>query len=162
MTIVSLVKTLNTADTFSGYSGTGVITITLTNNVHEITFHTKKSLIKFNIPRTKTKQGSSAQQSKVIDIQSVTDEIMMRLTLDDDDSETAKSKYWKLRAMCAVGGSLTSLTIGNIVYNTGTIPAHLEEVTAILPSDDTGTIETTQNPVGRMEVSLKFFLGADR
>ena len=167
MTTVSVRKNLPSS---SYYSGSGDTTITLAG-VTEIIFNSKKSLTKIRRPRSKSRQASNPSDvpdNRVIDLQRLEETMVIRGWLEDDSTETAWNKAWKLRAMCSRGGPLTSLTVGNIVFPTGTSPnytvpqAFLEEVSFTIKPDDTGSITTSKIDIARIEVSLSFYFGNER
>lgn len=161
-TTVVLVKTIPSSSLL--YTGGGATTITLLAS--DITGNIDKRLIKVNIPRTKNKQNTDntdIQKATVVDLQRIEDTIVIRGWLEDDNTETAWNKLWKLRAMQTRGGQLTSVTIANVVFNDTTLPAHIEKLTWTLKSDDTSEINVAQaSGTARIEVNITLYLGADR
>lgn len=149
-----------------GYTGSGSETITL-NGVQEITINTKKSLIKITKPKSKNTRianPSDIGDNMVIDLKRVEDTVLIKGWLEDDSTQTAWSKAWKLRAMCSSGGAITNLTIENIQWKLTTQQAFLENCTFSIKSDDTGVINTSLGDTGaaRVEVSLSFYIGNER
>jgi hypothetical protein len=165
MTAITLVKDLPTSDY---YSGSGTTTISL--QAIEFIMNTKKTLQKIVNKKNKSRQNSSPTDqpvNKVVDLQSVEETIVIRAWLDDDETESAWNKAWKLRAMCTRGGPLTSLTIGTatpLVFGSGDVTGvFLEENTFSFKSDDTGDITASHSAKpARIEVSFGFYLGEER
>lgn len=165
MTVVTLVKDLPSSNY---YTSSGTTTINL--SAFEFIMNTKKSMIK--IPNKKTKKNQNANPTdqpvnKVVDLQTIEESIVVRAWLDDDDSESAWNKAWKLRAMCTRGGPLTSLTIGTatpLVFGSGGVTeVFLEENTFTIKSDDTGDITASHSAKpARIEISFSFYLGTER
>ena len=172
MTTITLVKDLPNSTNY--YTGGGDDT-TLTLQVIEFTMNSKKSLIKIQKPRSKSRQAANPTDqpdNKVVDLQRLEETMVVRAWLEDDATESAWNKAWKLRAMCSLGGPLKSFTIGEagdssppkIAFGPGTVQdAFLEEVTFIVKPDDTGAI-TSPNPnyPARIEVSLSIYFGDER
>lgn len=184
---ISLQKTIPKVSTLGGYSiagggaGTTSCTITL-SGVTEMTLHTKKTLIKIQIPKSKTTQTSGVSDkfaNSVVDLKRGTDEIKIRGWLEDtpaNDSSvdcdgndetaatTAWEKFWILRSMCSRGGSLTNLTIENVSFTTSTQEAFLEDIVAVVQADDTGVINTSSGggDVARVNIDLTLFIGDER
>lgn len=155
----------------SWYTGDGDTTINL--KITEITINSKKSLIKTPIaqsPNTQNGSPSDLGKSYVMDLKRIEDTIKLRGWLEDDDSETAWNKAWKLRSMCVSGnisgdkGALTSLTIDNIVFSSGTQRAFLESVTIIANAMNSQVDLDTSGGTGkaRIEVELDIYLGDPR
>jgi len=147
------------------YSGSGDTTVTL-NGVEDLTIHSKKDLIKIRKPKTKSRQSSENSDefdNSIVDLKRGTDEITIRGWLEDDASETAWNKFWKLRAMCSRGGALTALIIDNITFNSGTQEVFLEDITGVLKPDDSGALNTNyQDDRARINVSMQLFVGDER
>ena len=165
MTVITLVKTLP-ASNF--YTGSGATTITL-NGANNLTLNSKKSLIKIQKPKTKSNQTSSPSDipdNTVIDLKKCEENIRITGYLDDDATETAWNKLWKLRAIVTIGGPLTSLTIGTavpLVFGTTVADVFLESVTGIIESDDTGDITASfSTKPARIRVELNFYIGNER
>ena len=177
MTVITLVKTLPTS---FYYSGSGVTTITL-SNFDNMIINSKKNLIKVPIPKTKNTQTAPATDNdnpdnQVIDLKRVEQVIKFTGWLEDDATQTAWSKFWKLVAMQTNGGPLTSLTIGTAVpirfpsalappykFTTSTPQAFVESVTANITSDDTGDITASFSAKpARIKVDLDIYLGYAR
>ena len=147
------------------YSGSGETEIIL-RGVNEIIANTKKSLIKMQIPRSSGRQTSNPTEfgdNRIKDLQRVEDTLKFRAFLEDDDSETAWNKYWKLRAMCATGGALSELVIENLTFDSSTVSAFIEEVSGTLPSFQGKRLNENSNlNAGRIEIDITFYLGEAR
>lgn len=173
MTEITLIKTLPASLL---YTGSGVTTINL-HNFDSMVINSKKSLVKVQRPKTKTSQNatiSDEADNQVIDLKKLEQTIHFSGWLEDDTTETAWNKFWKLIAMQTRGGALTSLTIGTsvpqvfpnttpAVYPTTTPQAFVETVTGNISSDDTGDITASHSakPV-RIKVDLDIYLGYER
>jgi hypothetical protein len=165
LTVITIVKTLPAS---SFYTGSGATTITL-NGANNLTLNSKKSLIKIQKPKTKSNQISSPSDvpdNTVIDLKKCDENIKISGYLEDDASETAWNKLWKLRAMVSTGGPLTSLTIGTAVplaFGTTVQDVFLESVTGIIEADDTGDITASFTPKpARIRLELNFYIGNER
>lgn len=173
MTSIVLVKTLPAS---LMYSGSGATTITL-SNFDNMIINSKKSLIKVQKPKTKNSQNSTTTDqadNKVIDLKRLEQVIKFTGWLEDDTTETAWNKFWKLVAMQTRGGALTSLTIGTSVplvfpnsspaiFPTTTPEAFIEGVTANITADDTGDITANHSAKpARIKVDLDIYLGYGR
>ena len=160
---ISVQKTIPASSNF--YSTGGDITITLAG-VIELIIHSKKDLIKIKKAKTKNRQASENSDefdNQIVDLKKGTDEIVIRGWLEDDTNSTAWEKFWQLRAMCSRGGAVTNLTIDNIEFKDSTQEAFLEDITATVKADDSGTLNTNyQDDRARVEVSLQFFIGDER
>jgi len=147
------------------YTGSGVTEIELVG-VEEATFNTKKTLIKIIKRKTKSRQlatPSDEFDSSVVDLKNGTDEINVKGWLEDDGSETAWNKAFKLRAMCSVGGPVTSLVVDNITFNSDTKQVFLENVMFNAKADDTGALNVNKGDgIARISVQLNFYLGNER
>lgn len=162
-----------------GYTSGGAGTKVLLELI-SIDFNTKKSLIKYVIRKSKARQttasGGEDVYGKVVDLKNINETIVLHGWLQDDSAETAWNKYWKLRAMATVGGSLTYMKIKDsdfvitdnedtkevLEFKTGTTTGtgpNIEEVTGSIKSDDTGTIDTGITDVARIEIAITIFLG---
>jgi len=165
MTVITLVKTLPSSDY---YTGSGATTINL--DAFSFVMNTKKSLIKINKRKTKSRQAASPTDqpdNKIIDLQNVQETLVIRGWLMDNVTETAWNQAWKLRAMCSRGGPLTSLTLGSavpFVFGSGNVQqAFLEENTFTVKADDTGDITASQSTYpARIEISLGIYFGDER
>ena len=161
---ISLTKDLPSSD---WYSGTGSTTITLAGAT-EIQINTKKELIKIKVPQSQATQDSNPSDKGKIyvkDLKNVDDTIRIRGWIEDDSTDSAWNKAWKLRGMCASGGPLDNLTIENVVFDSSTQQAFLEEVTFIahpLTSKGLRINETASDGIARIEVDLNFFIGDKR
>jgi hypothetical protein len=110
----------------------------------------------------------------VIDLKKITQTIKISGYLEDDNSETAWNKLWKLIAMQTRGGPLTLLTIGGsnpvyfpsgspIVFPTNTPQAFVTNVTGEVNADDTGDITASHSAhPARIKVDLDIYLGYER
>lgn len=165
MTIITLVKTLPAS---SFYSGSGVTTITL-NGANSMNINSKKALIKLQLPKTKSSQNTSPSDvpdNQVIDLKRCDENIRISGYLEDDTTETAWNKLWKLRAMVTRGGALTSLTIGTavpLVFGVSVQDVFLESITGTIESDDTGDITASFSAKpARIRIELNFYIGNER
>ncbi len=160
---ISVQKTIPSSSDF--YTTGGDQTITLKGTT-KIILHSKKSLIKINRRKTKSRQTSEDSDkfdNQVVDLKDGVDEIIINGWIEDDAADTAWEKYWRLRAMCARGGPLTNLTIENIQFKSTIQEAFLEDVVGTIIADDTGVIDVTKGDgVSRIELVLKFFIGDER
>jgi len=173
----SLIYTLTATDIAAGY-----VTINL-KNFEKLSITSKNDPLKIQIPKTKSSQNSSPTDmfnNMVVDLKKITQLITFTGWLDDDDTETAWNKYWKLVAMQTRGGPLTSLTIGTSdklifptsdgvnpsvtpVYPTTTAQAFLTSVKGDIESDDTGDITASFSAKpARIKVDLEIYLGYER
>ncbi len=160
---VSVRKTIPATSNFYTTGGDQTVILKGTN---EMTFHTKKSLIKIPRPKSKARQIASPSDqfdNQVVDLKNGTDEVIIRGWLEDTTSDTAWEKFWRLRAMCSNGGPVTNLTIDNIQFKSDTQEAFLEDVTGMFKNDDLGVLNANNGEgVGRVEVTLQFFIGDER
>lgn len=160
---ISLRKTIPSSSNYYTTGGDQTITIT---GVNKIIVHSKKDLIKVRKAKSKsraTSENSDEFDNSIVDLKKGTDEIVISGWLDDDTSDTAWEKFWRLRAMCSRGGPLTNLTIDNIQFKSDTQEAFLEDITGNINSDDTGALNSNKgNGIGRIEVSLQIFVGDER
>lgn len=144
-------------------------------------FNTKKSLIKFVLRKSKSRQtsdsGGEDVYGKVVDLKNINETIVIHCWLEDDATDTAWNKYWKLRAMVTVGGMIDYMklkeedfVIGDnedskeiLEFKTSSTTGtgiNIEELTGSIKSDDTGTINATENTgTARIEVAITIFLG---
>jgi len=163
--LIMTISVTATLPTSSWYTGSGATTITL-DGIDSITSNTKKSLIKIQIPQSGSTQSSNPSdkgKNYVKDLKRIEDTIKIRGWLVDGQSETAWSKAWKLRAMCASGGALTSLIIEDLTFSTSSQQAFLEEVNFIVSALDTARITTNKGKgTARIEIDLTFYLGDAR
>jgi hypothetical protein len=172
MTVLTLVKTLPASNY---YTGSGVTTINL--NFTTMKINSKNEPLKIQIPKTKSSQNSSPTDlanNMVVDLKKITQTIVLSGWLDDDSSESAWNKFWKLVAMQTRGGPLTSLTIGTSVpivfpnstpvsYPTTTPQAFITSIGGDIESDDTGDITASHAAKpARIKVDLEIYLGYER
>ena len=173
MIVITLVKTLPAS---LMYSGSGVTTITL-SNFDNMIINSKKLLVKVQRLKTKNTQNTTTNDqsdNQVIDLKRLEQVIKFTGWLEDDTTQTAWNKFWKLVAMQTRGGALTSLTIGTSVplvfpsttpaiYPTTTPEAFIESVTGNITSDDTGDITASHAAKpARIKVDLDIYLGYAR
>jgi hypothetical protein len=163
MTTVKLIKNIPSS---SYHTGSGEVTLNI--KAFEMTFNSKKAMIKQPAKRsdeTQTSEPTDQPDNIVVDLQSIEETLVVRAYLDDDDSETAWNKMWKLRAMSSSGGPLKSLTLGDssakIIFGEGGIwDPYLEEVTLIVKADDSGDITVSnKSNEARIEVSFSIYFG---
>jgi hypothetical protein len=161
--VISIRKTIPASSSF--YTTGGDQTITLTGT-EAITVHSKKDLIKINRAKTKSRQTSEDSDqfdNSIIDLKKGTDEIVIKGWIEDDATDTAWEKFFRLRAMCSRGGPLTNLTIENIEFKSDTQEAFLEDIVGIIKSDDTGAINSNfGDGTGRIELTISIFIGQER
>ena len=175
MTVITLVKSIPASVM---YSGSGLTTINL-KNFSSMVINVKKSLVKYSKFKTASNYNAPATESdqadnQVIDLKRIEQNIKLGGWLEDDATDTAWNKFWKLIAMQTRGGALSSLTIGTAVplvfpsasppvYPTSTPAAFIESVTGNIESDDTGDITASfsAKPV-RIRVDLDIYLGYER
>jgi hypothetical protein len=181
MTDIILVKTIPASNL---YSGSGSTTINL-KSFGKIDVASKNEPLKIQIPKTKTSQNASPTDlpnNMVIDLKKITQTIRCSGWLDDDATETAWNKFWKLVAMQTRGGALYSLTIGaatpgklifptangstvstNPAWPTTTPQAFLTSISGSVESDDTGDISSSfSTKPARIKVDLDLYLGYER
>ena len=160
---ISVQKTIPASSNF--YTTGGDQTITLAGTT-KIIIHTKKALIKINRRKNKTRQASEDTDefdNKVVDLKNGTDEIIIHGWIEDDSTDTAWEKYWRLRAMASRGGPLTNLIIENIEFKSATQQAFLEDIVGTIIADDTGSINVSKGDgTARIELVLSFFIGDER
>lgn len=184
---ISITKTIPKLSKLGGYSiaggGSGTTSCKIIlNGMIEIIPHTKKSLIKIPVAQSKSTQSnnpSDAGKNYVLDLKKIEDTIVIRGWLEDTPANdptvqvggsnetqatTAWEKYWIIRAMCTTGGALANLTIDNVEFKSATQEAFLEDATATIPSLDAASSLNTSidKSVGRIEVSLSFYIGDAR
>jgi hypothetical protein len=161
--IITLSKSLPTTGTY--YTNGGNVTISIVG-IQEVLIHSKKSLQTIERPESPTRyNGSPTDEFKnfILDLKTGTDEINVRGWIEDDLTDTAWNKFWKLRAMCSQGGSLSSFVLGDKTFNTTTQEVFLEDITGTYKPDDTENIQTTQpSGTARMEVRLNILIGDTR
>lgn len=159
MTTVSLTKTIPSSSDW--YTTGGVTTITL-HGIEEGNMNIKKSLIKIQRPVTKSKQSDTPNDDPTnyaVDLKRIDETIRLRGWLEDDSSNSAWEKFWKLRAMCTTGGPLSSFVFIDKTFNDSTIEAFLEEVTMIIEPDDTELEVNSGIDSARLRVEIILFLG---
>ena len=155
--------------TSSWYAGSGLATITL-SGVNRIIVNTKKSLLKIQIPKSPSNSdntGSDRGTNYVKDLKRVEDSMKLGGWLVDTVDSSAWTKAWKLRAMTAVGGPVSSLVIENQTFGTGSQQAFLEDCTFNIQPNAVTSLkinETSSGNLGvaRIEVDLSFYLGDER
>ena len=164
--MITITKTLPTS---SWYSGSGAITITL-SSVNNMVFHSKKDLIKIKIlksPANVENTGSDKGATYIKDLKNIEFEMKLRGWLIDTTDSSAWTKAWKLRAMCTVGGPVSSLVIENQTFNTSSQQVFLEDITFIAhPNRVQGlTINNTSSAsmgIARIEIDLDLYVGDSR
>ena len=173
MTVITLIMDLPVSPL---YSGSGVTTISLVG-AQNLIVNSKKSLTKFTKAKTKRAQDHSPTtqaDNQVIDLKRIEQVIKVTGYLEDDATETAWNKFWKLTAMQTRGGPLTSLTVGTSVplafpnsspagYPNTTPEAFVENVSGTAEADDTGDITASHSAKpARIKVDIDFYLGYER
>lgn len=167
--MIYLTKTLPTS---SRYTGSGATTITF-SGANNIIINCKRSLIKTQIPQGKATQTASSSdlgKNYVIDLKRVEDSIKIKGWIEDSGTTSALSawnKAWQLRAMCSVGGPLTTLAIENITFSSttasGNVAAYLEEVSFIGNPFPGKLLNQPSNAgIARIEIDCSFYLGDER
>lgn len=161
--VISLQKTIPESSNLYTTGGDQIITLAGTT---KIIIHTKKDLIKINRRKNKARQESEDSDefdNMVVDLKKGTDDIVINGWIEDDDTDTAWEKFFRLRAMVTKGGPLTNLIIENIEFNSTTQEAFLEDMAGTIIADDTGSINTKKSDgTARIEVVLNFFIGDER
>jgi hypothetical protein len=173
MTTITLIKTIPASYL---YSGSGPTTISL-QSFNKMMITSKNDQLKVQIPKTKSNQNAFPNayfNNMVIDLKKVTQTLSFSGWLEDDATQTAWNKYWKLVAMQTRGGPLTSLTIGTAVpmafpsslpavYPTTTPQAFITSIQGNIDSDDTGDITANFSAKpARIKVDLEIYLGYER
>jgi len=160
---ISVRKTIPASSSFYTIGGDQIVTLA---GVGSIIIHSKKDLIKIRKGKTKlrqTSENSDKFDNSVVDLKRGTDEIVIKGWIEDDATDTAWEKYWRLRAMCSRGGPLTSLIIENIQFTSSTQEAFLEDIVGTIKPDDSGVINTSAGAgIARIDVALSFFIGDER
>lgn len=160
---VVLNKTLPLIGTY--YSSGGEVSISI-KGVKEVVIHTKKNLTniqKVESPNKQNLKPSDEFNNWILDLKKGVDEINILGWLEDDITDTAWNKFWKLRAMCARGGSLSSFVLGDKTFSSSTQEVFLEDVQGVYNPDDTGNIYNHQSKdVARMQVRLNLLVGDAR
>lgn len=161
---ISLRKTIPTTSSY--YTATtSDVTITM-YGVEEITINSKKDVIAIQTPKTKARQiieNTDKFDVKVVDLKQGQDQINIKGYIEDDGSETAWNKYWKLRAMSSRGGPLNTLIIDNITFSSATQQAFLTDVQVTRKADDTSALNALSNDgTARLQVSLTLVIGTER
>jgi hypothetical protein len=166
---IYLTKTLPSS---ARYTGSGVTTITF-SGADTITVNSKRSLNKVQIPQGKVSQTTNASdlgKNYVVDLKKVEDSIKIKGWIEDSGTTSALSawnKAWQLRAMCTVGGPLTTLAIENLTFSSttasGNVAAYLEEV-SFVGSPFPGKLinEPLSKGIARIEIDCSFYLGDER
>lgn len=163
--VISIQKTIPALSNFYATGGDQTITLAGTTKV---ILHTKKTLIKTTRRKTKSRQNSEDTDlfdKKIIDLKNGEDNVIIHGWIEDDDTDTAWEKYWRMRAMTTRGGPLANLTIENIQFKKaeGFQEAFLEDIAGTIIGDDTGSINVTKGEgVARIELILTFFIGDER
>jgi len=156
------------SDIDGGGSGltTNPVEITLFGS-SKMTFNTKKKLIKIKkkqAPKSWVSNVNDDFDVEIMDLKDGEDDFVIQAYLSDDSNDTAWEKYWKLRAMCSVGGPLHKLTIENITFESSKAEVYLSNISGIIKPDDTGPININSNDdsLSRIEVVLTFYVGDER
>lgn len=182
MTVVTLVKTLPVSLAYTASGNISPCTINLIG-CQQFSFDSKNTRVTTPVFKVNylTNPIDSPVNMVVADMQDCVEQIKLTGWIEDDATETAWNKLWKLRAMVTMGGPLYTLTIGTavpmvfpspnplIAENLNTfddaqqkfIPyAFLDHVMAVIEPDDTGDITASFSgkPV-RIKVDLDFSLG---
>lgn len=157
---ITLRKTIPASDWYTG-SGDTIINIL---GVEEININTKKSLTKITIPQSEgtwSSNNSDKARGYVLDLKRVEDTIKIRGWVEDDSSETAWNKAWKIRAMAVTGGPLTSLIIEGKEFSTSTQQCYIEECNInVDPRDDSGGLSINMGDgTARITVDLTIYVG---
>jgi len=176
MVTITISKKIPKTSTIGGYSDidgggsgdtTDPVSITL-NGAQQISGSSKKKLIKIKVkqsPNTQNTTPSDDINTKIVDLKELEETIKVRGWLEDDSTETAWSKYWKLRAMMARGGALYTLVIDNVTFGSTTWEVYLEEVAWIVDPTNGSTLNTSEIGFGdsaRITIDLAFYMGNSR
>ena len=153
----------------SWYSNTGSQTVTI-HGANNFIMNTKKSLIKIQIPQSAATQATNpTDQAKnyVKDLKRVEDTMKIRGWLIDTTASSAWEQAWQLRGMCASGGPITTLTIDDLTFTTGSQTAFLEEVNFVVNPTralqlDIGDTSSASMNTARIEIDLAIYLGDER
>jgi len=160
---ISLRKTIPTSSNFYTTGGDQKVTLAGTQ---EINIHSKKDLIKVKKAKSKSSQDSEDSDefdNLVVDLKKGTDEIRIRGWLEDDGTDTAWEKFWRLRAMCSRGGALKTFVLDSITFDSDTQEAFLEDITAIIKPDDTGALSSSMGSnIARINLEIIIFIGDER
>lgn len=157
--IVDLIKTIPTTSKLGSqaFDTGGADTSIEIIGVTEIRWETNKTLIPIPFLQVDY-DGTDGSIVNIIDLKNLSDKLTITGWLEDDDTNTAWQKAWMLRAMEVVGGPLKHLAIGprdnELLFNSGTICAHLERVSWTYKPHDTPI--TSQSGIGKIEVTLVF------
>ena len=152
---------------------TGTWTGDIDINAISVDWNTKRTMIKISVPKT---SGNVTQTPdyRIYDFKRVSEDVNIGGWLEDDATETAWNKFWKLRAVVSRGGKLNTfsfLTSGSAILTFPealTAPSYygwLEDITANMdPTDDIGlgTRSYTSSPyagVARIRVKLTVTFG---
>jgi len=161
--VISVRSTIPASSSFYSTGGDQTITIAGAN---EVVVHTRKDLIKIQKQKseaTADKEDSDQFDNSVVDTKKGADEIIIKGWLEDDSSDSAWEKFWRLRAMCSRGGPVTNLTVDNIQFKSDTQEAFLEDVLGTVNPDDSGTLNVNKtDDRARVQVALTFFIGDER
>ena len=176
MVTITVSKKIPKTSSISGYAdidggGSGFTdsaqTITL-YGAQQVSGSSKKKLIKIKIKEASSTQIANATDdinTRIVDLKDIEETIKVRGWLEDDATETAWSKYWKLRAMLVAGGPLSSLAIDNISFGSGTFEVFLEEVAFIIDPTNGSAMTSSEvsfGPSARITVDIAFYIGNER
>lgn len=160
---ITLRKTIPSSSSY--YTTGGDQSITL-NGSYRLVINSKKEPIVIKIPKTKSRQISEPSDKfdvYVVDLKKGKDTFTISAQLEDDNTDTAWTKFWRLRAMNTTGGPLTSLVIDNLTFDVSSQQAFLEDITGIVVSDDTGELNVNKgNGIARIDVTMIFSIGQER
>jgi len=164
--IISLRKTIpqgrldgTPSSFFYNYGGDKTITL---NGASKFIMHTKKDLQK--IPNKKgvatwESENTDVINTRILDLKTGTDDFVINGWLEDDATDTAWEKYFRLRAMAAMGGPLTNFTMEDIVWTDATQQVYLEDISGTIIADDTGSINVLKKDgTARIEVTMTIFV----
>lgn len=176
MVVITISKKIPKTSSISGYSDidgggsgdtTNPVSIIL-NGAQQISGSSKKKLIKVKIKESSSTQDANPSDginTRIVDLKDIEETIKVRGWLEDDSTETAWSKYWKLRAMMVRGGPLYTLVIDNITFGSTTWDVFLEEVAWIVDPTNGSALNTSEEgfgPSARITADLAFYMGNER
>jgi len=157
-----------------GYTGGGTVNI-FVRGITSLDWDTKRNMIKTSIPKT-TGSVTQTPDQRVYDLKRTTEQLSISGFLEDDATETAWNKFWKLRAVCTRGGKMNSLTFYDIAETTAYLAfpdastainyyPWLENITATWESTgdlrlDSRSYGTARAGIGRIRVKIVIIFGS--
>jgi hypothetical protein len=180
---ISLTKKIPKTSNYYTNLDSSEVTITL-SGVHTINWNIKKSLIKIPNYESPQDQDDDEFDVQILDLKTIEETCIIRAWLEDDSTETAWNKLWKLRAMCTSGniegdgGNISSFVLDDLTFD-GTTgrTCFIESLTWTLDKSDPVKVGDNYheiskrhkdfsgsniNDVARIDISLTLFFGRDR